>query len=412
MENPIISLILIYSNNKKSIKSCIESILNQELRKFELLCINTGSTDESDVIVGEFAKKDDRVKILNISENVAKKSAVMLTSGDYVCFVDVKKIYKENFISGLYREMVYSKEQKFKIKTDTVYNRYFIENSDKMDLMIKKHVTEQANELSATVKNYKELISKELELHKKEQIEIINNKNYDVTVRFDQLERNYYQNNNEIKDFVNRVFDKYTVEKNEEENRYTSLNNEILKLRYELISEINGKGCEINKVYDEITTNYKYTENLLSKTKDDIQNMVKYDNYLLEEKFKNFVNETELKYGAIKNLLNSQLDEIDSKLKAISVSNGTNVEGLTECINIEKSLKENSENLYSSMNKFNSDFYAELSRIYKEMNDKLLSVCRNQELEFDRKINDMKSQLSAELDIKIQKIKDETVKQV
>ncbi len=410
MKNPIISLILIYCNHRKNIKFCIESLMAQALQDFELLCINTGSTDESDIIAQNYAKADERVKVLNISENVAKKSAVMLTSGDYVCFVDVRKIYKEDFLSNLYREMVYTKEQKLKIKNETVYNRYFIENSDKIDQMINKHISVQANDLTNTVKSYKEIISKEFERYKKDQIETINNKTYDITVRFDQLEKNYYQNNNEIQNLLKRIMEKCNISLDEEGQQYTPMYNEILKLRYELTSEINNKGSEINKVYEEITNNYKYTENLLSKTREDIVNSVKYENYTLEEKFKNLVNETETKYSAIKSLVDSQINDTDSKLQAVSLAGNIDIKELSERIDIEKLLNENTENIYSRINKINSEFYEELSKIYRELNEKLIAAYKNQELQIEQKMRDIKNELTAEFDIKIQQLRDEMVK--
>ena len=83
---------------------------------------------------------------------------------------------------------------------------------------------------------------------------------------------------------------------------------------------------------------------------------------------------------------------------------------LSERIDIEKLLNENTENIYSRINKINSEFYEELSKIYRELNEKLIAAYRNQELQIEQKMKDIKNELSAEFDIKLQQLKDEMVK--
>ena len=71
---------------------------------------------------------------------------------------------------------------------------------------------------------------------------------------------------------------------------------------------------------------------------------------------------------------------------------------------------ENTENIYSRINKINSEFYEELSKIYRELNEKLIAAYRNQELQIEQKMKDIKNELSAEFDIKLQQLKNEMVK--
>ena len=61
----MISVLLPLYNAEKTIKACIESILNQSLRDFELIIINNNSTDTGTEITQEFSIQDKRIKILH-----------------------------------------------------------------------------------------------------------------------------------------------------------------------------------------------------------------------------------------------------------------------------------------------------------------------------------------------------------
>lgn len=50
MKQPIISVIVPVYNVEKYIEKCIQSILNQTFRDFELIVVDDGSTDSSKVL--------------------------------------------------------------------------------------------------------------------------------------------------------------------------------------------------------------------------------------------------------------------------------------------------------------------------------------------------------------------------
>ncbi|SHK34846.1 glycosyltransferase family 2 protein [Epilithonimonas mollis] len=87
-----ISLIIpIYNNVESYLRKCLESVLSQTYKNFEVLLINDGSTDNSLTICEEYASKDNRIKIIN-KENGGISSARNVglneSKGEYVCFVD------------------------------------------------------------------------------------------------------------------------------------------------------------------------------------------------------------------------------------------------------------------------------------------------------------------------------------
>ena len=62
---PKVSVLVPVYNVEKYLKQCLNSVTGQTLQDIEIICINDGSTDSSLSILEEFAKNDNRIKIIN-----------------------------------------------------------------------------------------------------------------------------------------------------------------------------------------------------------------------------------------------------------------------------------------------------------------------------------------------------------
>ena len=62
---PRLSIIVPIYNVEKYLPRCIESILNQTFREFELILINDGSTDNCKEICEKYKKIDSRIIVVN-----------------------------------------------------------------------------------------------------------------------------------------------------------------------------------------------------------------------------------------------------------------------------------------------------------------------------------------------------------
>jgi len=86
-----LSVIVPIRNGEKFLNKCIDSILNQTEKDFELILINDGSTDKSQEIIDSYIEKDDRIIGINVSGlkvNAVRKVGVEIAKGSYVTFVD------------------------------------------------------------------------------------------------------------------------------------------------------------------------------------------------------------------------------------------------------------------------------------------------------------------------------------
>lgn len=88
---PLVSIIIPVYNVAKYLSHCLNSVLSQNFKDFEILLVNDGSTDTSDKICNEYAEKDNRIRVFH-KENGGLSSArnygLKKSNGKYVIFLD------------------------------------------------------------------------------------------------------------------------------------------------------------------------------------------------------------------------------------------------------------------------------------------------------------------------------------
>ena len=102
---PTFSIIVPVYNVEKYLARCVESILRQSYRDFEVILVDDGSNDNSGIICDEFIKKDERVKVIhkeNGGVSSARNAGLDICEGKYVGFLDSD----DEIISTLFSDMV------------------------------------------------------------------------------------------------------------------------------------------------------------------------------------------------------------------------------------------------------------------------------------------------------------------
>lgn len=85
------SIILPIYNVEKYLCECIDSILKQSFKDFEVILVDDGSSDSSPQICDDYAKKDNRIKVIhkiNGGQADARNKGLEVASGDYICYID------------------------------------------------------------------------------------------------------------------------------------------------------------------------------------------------------------------------------------------------------------------------------------------------------------------------------------
>jgi glycosyltransferase involved in cell wall biosynthesis len=103
---PKISVILPVHNRADVLPRAIESVLGQELREFELIVIDDGSTDGSAKVAQSFG--DERIKLIRLDRNrggnVARNHGVRAARAPLIAFLDSDDRYLANKLSRVAAE--------------------------------------------------------------------------------------------------------------------------------------------------------------------------------------------------------------------------------------------------------------------------------------------------------------------
>jgi len=128
--SPVVSVIVPVYNREKYIQKCVDSILLQTYKNFELILVDDGSRDNSFNICKTYEAKDSRVNILH-QENGGVSSARNLgiehAHGRWICFVDSDDYVTENYIESLIKmlEKYENKPTLFALKGIIRWNKEF-----------------------------------------------------------------------------------------------------------------------------------------------------------------------------------------------------------------------------------------------------------------------------------------------
>ena len=119
MNTPIVSIIVPVYNaakplgeNKTVLHRCIDSILNQEYRDYELIVVDDGSKDESGKILDEYAAKNERINVIhkeNSGVSNTRNLAIQNARGKYIQFLDADDWITTDATKSLVRTMEESK---------------------------------------------------------------------------------------------------------------------------------------------------------------------------------------------------------------------------------------------------------------------------------------------------------------
>ena len=96
----LLSVIIPVYNVESYLRECVDSIIGQTCKDYELILIDNGSTDSSGAICDEYAAAHDNVKVKHLMPNVmasgARNEGQKLATGEYILFIDSDDYYAHN----------------------------------------------------------------------------------------------------------------------------------------------------------------------------------------------------------------------------------------------------------------------------------------------------------------------------
>lgn len=106
MSKIFLSIIIPVFNTEEYLSKCLDSVCSQTLEDIEIICVDDGSSDDSLNILKEYAKKDERIRIIskeNEGQGIARNIGIKEARGEYVGFVDSDDFVKKDMFEKLYQ---------------------------------------------------------------------------------------------------------------------------------------------------------------------------------------------------------------------------------------------------------------------------------------------------------------------
>ena len=99
----LLSIIIPIYNCEKYIHNAIESVINQNMKNYEIIIINDGSTDKSLKVCESYCKKYTNIKLItqeNKGVSVARNVGIKEAKGKYLMFLDADDMFVNGFFDN------------------------------------------------------------------------------------------------------------------------------------------------------------------------------------------------------------------------------------------------------------------------------------------------------------------------
>ena len=106
MSSPLVSIIIPVYNVEEYLEECLNSLINQTLQNFEVICINDCSTDNSLNILNKYSKNDSRFITISTTENSgpskARNLGISIAKGEFITCLDSDDYFTPDTLESLY----------------------------------------------------------------------------------------------------------------------------------------------------------------------------------------------------------------------------------------------------------------------------------------------------------------------
>tara|TARA_B100000035_G_C21031490_1_gene568763 strand:- start:2595 stop:3461 length:867 start_codon:yes stop_codon:yes gene_type:complete len=154
--NELVSIIINCHNGEKFLQRCLQSVINQSYKNWEIIFWNNSSTDNSREIFQSYKDKRfnyyESTNMTNLS--TARNFAILKSKGKFISFLDVDDYWKED---KLYKQISFFKKNN---KTSLLFSNFYFQNFKKKnkEISIKKKIPNK-NMLSFLLSKYPVSIS-------------------------------------------------------------------------------------------------------------------------------------------------------------------------------------------------------------------------------------------------------------
>ena len=113
MINPGISVVVPVYNGEKTLRQCLNSVLDQTYGDYEVVVVDDGSTDETRDIITDFQRKSEKVVYVLESRRgraLARNAGIREAKGDIIAMTDADCVVPKNWLQELTRLITHGNE--------------------------------------------------------------------------------------------------------------------------------------------------------------------------------------------------------------------------------------------------------------------------------------------------------------
>ena len=103
-DKTLVSVVIPVYNMEKYVARCIQSVLDQIYGNLDIIIVNDGSTDSSKDIIEEYAKRDERIRVITTANkglSAARNIGIIEGRGEYIAFVDADDYISREYVDIL-----------------------------------------------------------------------------------------------------------------------------------------------------------------------------------------------------------------------------------------------------------------------------------------------------------------------
>ena len=126
----LVSVIIPYFKKREFISRCINSVLKQTYKNFEIIIINDECSNDSKLILKEVANRDSRIRVVNnvfnLGPGLSRNIGIKKSKGQFLAFIDSDDEWDNNKL----KSQLYFMKKKGILFSHTSYS--IINNQDKL----------------------------------------------------------------------------------------------------------------------------------------------------------------------------------------------------------------------------------------------------------------------------------------
>lgn len=114
MKNPKVSVIIPTYNAERTLRQCLDSVMNQTYKNYEVIVVDNGSVDKTKEVIGEFQKKDGRIKYLfeaRRGRGAARYAGEINAKGSVILTTDSDCIVPKNWIKEMIKPIIKNRQK-------------------------------------------------------------------------------------------------------------------------------------------------------------------------------------------------------------------------------------------------------------------------------------------------------------